>query len=249
MKKFTKIITMIMAIAMILTSVNPMPAQAASKKANNITISSKTSDLTVTKVKTNKYNVTVTAGVKNAQLLATAGKKNVSKACIWKSSNKKIMTVKNNKLTAKKAGKCKVTVTYKGKKTVLNVTVTKATKTTSDTKKKCDHDWEEHWRTLELSFELPEGSNGLTVCSCGIFTTQEAALEHLSKIMLYSGAYNSQEKMCGVHGTKMKSRNWSEFDEDGIETQCIKTEYIDYMTCKKCNLRVSAYLDDEFVTE
>ena len=229
-------------LAIVLTIAMPMPAQAATK---NITISSKTSDLTVTKVKSNKYNVTVTVGVKNAQLIAKSGKKNVSKSCTWKSSNKKVVTVKSNKLTAKKAGKCKVTVTYKGKKTVLNVTVINPvapTPTPTPAPAPCDHNWYEHWVVFETSGDEP-AEQYMCICNCGIFTTENDALIHQQRLILGTPYSTELEKMCGIHGTKAKGTSginiyWT---EDGTQ-MChywIRTEYIDYMECTKCGTRIT----------
>ena len=78
--------------------------------------------LTVSKakaVKLNKEKLSLKAG-KTAKLKV----KNTSKKVTWKSSKPKIAKVnKNGKVTAVKAGKCKITATVGKKKLICNVTV------------------------------------------------------------------------------------------------------------------------------
>lgn len=74
-------------------------------------------------VKLNKKKVTIKRG-KSVKLKATMKPKNATDSLSWKTSNKKVATVKNGKVTGKAAGKAKITVkTSGGKKAVCNVTV------------------------------------------------------------------------------------------------------------------------------
>lgn len=76
-----------------------------------------------TSVKLNKKKVTIKRG-KSVKLKATMKPKNATDSLSWKTSNKKVATVKNGKVTGKSAGKAKITVkTSSGKKAVCNVTV------------------------------------------------------------------------------------------------------------------------------
>lgn len=111
------------------------------------TVSSTSKSVKVKRVKEGTYNATLKENVKNAALTAKMGKTNVTKKSTWKSSNKKIVTITGNgKITARKAGKAKVTVSYKGKKTTLNVTV--------------NHNWKKHYMIKVTSFVIG--------CSCGL---------------------------------------------------------------------------------
>lgn len=74
-------------------------------------------------VKLNKKKVTVKRR-KSVKLKATMKPKNATDTLSWKTSNKKVATVKNGKVTGKSVGKAKITVrTSSGKKAVCNVTV------------------------------------------------------------------------------------------------------------------------------
>ena len=106
------------------------------KKAGTVTITAKagtkkaTCKITIKKVpaksvKLNKKKITLKRG-KSYKLKATMKPKNSSDTLTWKTSNKKIATVKNGKVTGKSAGSTKITVrTSSGKKAVCNVKVTK----------------------------------------------------------------------------------------------------------------------------
>ncbi len=78
-----------------------------------------------TKVTLNKKKLSLKIG-SSATLKATVSPSGAVKKLSWKSSNKKVATVKNGKVTAKKKGKATITVTTgNGKKAVCQVTVTK----------------------------------------------------------------------------------------------------------------------------
>lgn len=77
----------------------------------------------VRSVKLNKTKLTLGVGEKFT-LKAVVSPKNASnQKAEWKTSNKKIVTVKNGKLVAKKKGKAVITVTVDGKKKTCQVTV------------------------------------------------------------------------------------------------------------------------------
>ena len=115
----------------------PLPATASNKTVSWGTSNKKvatvgnvkaTCTVTVKKVKAksvklNKKKVTIKRG-KSVKLKATMKPKNATDSLSWKTSNKKVATVKKGKVTGKSAGKAKITVkTSGGKKAVCNVTV------------------------------------------------------------------------------------------------------------------------------
>lgn len=109
-------------------------------------ISSTKKSVKVKRVKEGIYNVTLNENVKNVALTAKRGKTNVTKKSTWKSSNKDIVTItRKGQISAKKAGKAKVTVSYKGKKTTLNVTV--------------NHNWKKHYVVKDTTYIIG--------CACG----------------------------------------------------------------------------------
>ncbi len=110
-------------------------ADSTKKATCNVTVNAKpgsngpTQETKVSGVTLNVKKLTM--GVKEKYTLKAtvkpAGVKN--KKVTWKSDNTKVLTVKNGKLTAKKAGKAKITVTSaadKTKKKTITVTVKKA---------------------------------------------------------------------------------------------------------------------------
>ncbi len=110
-------------------------ADSTKKATCNVTVNAKpstggqTPEVKVSSVTLNVKKLTM--GVKEKYTLKAtvkpAGVKN--KKVTWKSDNTKVVTVKNGKLTAKKAGKAKITVTSaadKTKKKTITVTVKKA---------------------------------------------------------------------------------------------------------------------------
>ena len=104
MKGCKKVLSVLLCLSMIMGMILvPFDSQAA------------------TKLKLSKTKATMTVG-SSLTLTAKWGKKKASGAK-WKTSNKKVVTVSKGKLKAKKKGKAKITATYKGKKSVCNVTV------------------------------------------------------------------------------------------------------------------------------
>ena len=71
--------------------------------------------ITISQVAVKKNSCTIKVGDK-VKLTAKSGKKNITKKGTWKSSKKTVATIsKSGKLTAKKAGTTKITITYKKK--------------------------------------------------------------------------------------------------------------------------------------
>lgn len=101
-------------------------AKANKKKKVVITV---TVGTPVSKIKLNKKKATLKVK-KTLKLKATVTPKKASnKKVVWKTSNKKIATVKNGKVTAKKAGKATITAVAadgSGKKATAKITVKKA---------------------------------------------------------------------------------------------------------------------------
>lgn len=112
-----RIMAIIMAVAIVMTAINPVTAQAAGKKAK--------------KVKLNKTKVDLTIGgstYKPSYPTVTLKVQNTKKTVKWSTSNKKIATVKKTgkytaKVTAKNPGVAKITAKVGGKKYTCTVTV------------------------------------------------------------------------------------------------------------------------------
>lgn len=105
MKIIKRIITFIVVITMMVAMVNPVTADAA------------------TKVKLNKTKATLTITDSKKNPTATLKVKGTSKKAKWSTSDKNVATVKNGKVTAKKAGKATITCKVNGKKLTCKVTV------------------------------------------------------------------------------------------------------------------------------
>jgi len=114
MKKTNKILTAIVMMIMVITMAQPIEASAATSARPVIKATQK-----------------VVSKGKKLTLKATHNGRNVTKKATWKSSNKKVATIKNGKLTAKKAGTTYVTATYKrtSKRVKITVAETKLNKT------------------------------------------------------------------------------------------------------------------------
>lgn len=104
-KVITKSITIITMLAIVLTMAMPMTAQAKTKVALNKT----------------KATLTLTDSKPNPAVALKL--KGTSRKVTWSSSNKKIATVKNGKVTAKKKGTVKITAKVSGKKYTCRITV------------------------------------------------------------------------------------------------------------------------------
>lgn len=228
--KITKIITIIMAIAMIAGTINPLRVEAASKKKPKL------NKKTVTLIMSNRRKTPMTIlKVKNAK----------TKKIKWKSSNKNVIRIKKSgrygiKITAKKAGKAKITCKTAGKKLTCKVIV-KDKRKTDNKKPKCEHEWAEKWATFEL-----EGDYGpdARACNCGVFNNEEEFKLHLFHLGVYRGTMNTTKMHdeTGIHGTRSRGTNSIEV-HDNITHIMIKREYIEYYYCTKCNLTIGGAWD------
>ena len=244
-KIFNKKITFILGL-LILSLAMPISAQAASKKKPNLNVSTSTASVTIKKSGTNKYSVKLTEKTKNVSLRVKDNKKNITKHCKYKSSNKKIVSMKNNKLTARKAGKCKITITYKNKKTTLNVNVLKTsanvtpntTPTDDTTSNLCSHTWKENWAVLEEEYD--ENDAPFYFCYCGNFSSEDEYKQHLFEISFKIGITNpsAEAREMGIHGTKADSL----IDSRTVGDKTIitlTTKYIKSKTCTKCGKKIT----------
>lgn len=124
-KVIAKSITIITMLAIVLTMAMPMTAQAKTKIILNKT----------------KATITLTDSKPNPAVVLKV--KGTSRKVTWSSSDKKIATVKNGKVTAKKKGSVRITAKVSGKKYTCRITVkdklskinkTKATLAITETK-------------------------------------------------------------------------------------------------------------------
>jgi len=114
MKKTNKILTAILMMIMVITMAQPIEASAATARP------------------VVKATQKVVSKGKKLTLKAVYNGRNVTKKATWKSSNKKVATIKNGKLNAKKAGTTYVTAIYKNKtskRVKITVAETKLNKT------------------------------------------------------------------------------------------------------------------------
>lgn len=110
-----RIATIVMAIAIVMTAMNPVTAEAAAKK--HVKLNKKSVDLTIGGSTYKPVYPTVTLKVQNTK-----------KAVKWSTSDKKVATVKKTgkytaKVTAKDGGVAKITAKVDGKKYTCTVTV------------------------------------------------------------------------------------------------------------------------------
>lgn len=238
-RRVKRLVLALMTMAAVFMAV---PASAEAAKADNtlaVTVPAK-KDVKIKKVKAGHYNVKVKAGQKNIPLTVKAGKKKVTSKCRWKISGKKIISItKKGCLTAKKAGKARLTATYKGRKAILTVTVEKAeqpeSKKTPEKPKECAHNWEDHWKTAVFEGDV-DGQGFVGVCNCGVFTSEEEFNRHVN------GIFNIGD--IGIHGKKAKGKvdtnETVEETEDGMKITIhyrIETKYIEYKECTLCGAR------------
>lgn len=245
MKKHThKIIMMVMVLAITATSVNPLGVEAASKK--KATINKKSATLTIT---VKKQAPAVTLKVKNAKV----------KKVKWTSSNKKVVAIKvtgkySAKITAKKAGTTKITCKVNGKKLVCKITVKDQRKSSTENNNtdnsnktvtpKCDHEWVEKWTVYEHEGDYgPEAS----ACHCGVFDNFEELQQHLFTTMTCRAQLTTaKERETGIHSqtTWEKASVITERNSDGSTKHItIRSEYIEYFYCTKCNEKLGILWD------
>ncbi len=104
-----KTLSLILAIALIVTCSSTVYAGSRSSK----------------KIRLSKSSVTMKVSQSRKLYLSKNGRK-ISSGVKWKSSNKKVVTVSGGKLKAKKKGSATVTAKYKGKKYKCKVKVKKS---------------------------------------------------------------------------------------------------------------------------
>lgn len=125
-KVWKKLFAFLMAFALTVTSIF-IPCQTevqAAQKATGMTVTTKNSVLGSTKT----IYVGGPANLKTLQIKAKVKPAKASQKVTYKSSKTSVATVKNGKVTAKKAGKAKITVTSKSNKKikkVVNISVKK----------------------------------------------------------------------------------------------------------------------------
>ncbi|MBR1740901.1 MAG: hypothetical protein IJ733_03330 [Lachnospiraceae bacterium] len=124
MKNIMKTIVTIMVMAMVITGFTPTVAEAKGK--TSITVVNK-----ATGTKMSKKN-TLKVGQK-LQLRVKSGKKDVTKKAKYKASNKNVKVSKSGKITAKKAGSCKITIKYGKKSKNVTFAIKANTSTVNDT--------------------------------------------------------------------------------------------------------------------
>ena len=124
MKNIMKTIVTIMVMAMVITGFTPTVAGAKGK--TSITVVNKTTGKKMSKKNTLKVG-------QKLQLKVKSGKKDVTKKAKYKASNKNVKVSKSGKITAKKAGSCKVTIKY-GKKSKNVIFAVKANTSKPSTK-------------------------------------------------------------------------------------------------------------------
>lgn len=238
--RITKMITIIMAIAMIVTPTNPLRVEAVSKK----------------KPKLNKKSVTLIMSNRRKAPMTTLRVKNTKvKKIKWVTSNKKVANIKKAgrygvKIAARKAGKATITCKVAGRKLICKVIVKDKRKTNDktdndNTKKdetpKCEHEWAEKWATFELEGDYGPDAH---VCNCGVFNNEEEFNLHLFHLGVYRGTLNTTKMRdeTGIHGTRSRGTNSIEV-HDNITHIIIKREYIEYYYCTKCNATIGGSWD------
>ncbi|MEY8426885.1 Ig-like domain-containing protein [Lachnospiraceae bacterium 46-15] len=181
----------------------------------------------VTSVTLNKKTATLTKKGATVTLKATAKPSNAnSKKVTWKSSNKKVATVKNGKVTAIANGTATITATATDgskKKASCKVTVKIGSDTTT-----CQHNWVKHYAEKEIA-------TGVT-CACGqIFATAEEWQTHSDNAWMndlpghggYSGNGYTTEKYvdyeyCSKCGEKRSCQhNWVKQESTKTVTACV----------------------------
>lgn len=239
--RITKIITIIMAIAMIVGTINPLRVEAVSKKKPKLTRKS----ITLTITNRRKTPMT-TLKVKNTKV----------KKIKWVMSNKNVASIKKAgsygvKITARKAGKATITCKVAGRKLICKVIVKDKRKTddktdNDNTKKdetpKCEHEWAEKWATFELEGDY---AADVTLCYCGVLEPDVDLKRHLFETSVARAAYSKtkMELETGIHGTRAKGAGSTDVYGDISVHVTIKREYIEYYYCTKCGKKVGIEWD------
>ena len=180
------------------------------------------------KLSKTKVTLTVSESVKHPTF--TLKVKGTKKKAKWSTSNKKVATVKNGKITAKGKGKATITCKVNGKKLTCKVTVSE-----------CKHNWNKHWAVYENESVNPYDSDRC-LCKCGVLTSTEV-VSHLP-----NPEWSYIQQMIGLHGAWAKisytSTAFEQPDEVYGTTRYwrdkVRTQYVDYMDCTKCGEHVDA---------
>ena len=119
------------------------------------------------KLRLKKSKVTLDVGKSYSQKLINKNGKNISASKIkWKSANKKVASVsKKGKVTAKKAGKTKITATYNNKKYTFTVVVEAEKSQTNSSENRGDPDLDDANGTVV--FTTPTGKRYHLDPQCG----------------------------------------------------------------------------------
>lgn len=241
MKKIMhKIITVVMVLAVMAGTVNPVSVAAASKEP---VLSKKK---IVFKVKKGKKKYTTTLKVKNAK-----GKK-----VKWSVKN----AVKGS-VSIKKLSKYKVKVTlnvlYSGGFVVCKIGKKKLSCDISAT---CKHNYVAKWTSYNFDEDCPDE---YVVCMCGfVFSTEEELSYHQFMVSIakgvfgkYKGQWGKLYRQIGPHGSKANGRieigcttvingesdtsnNTTNITTSSTQHITVARQYIDYYECTKCKGRV-----------
>lgn len=184
------------------------------------------------KLNKKKATLTISETVKNPTI--TLKVKGTKKKAKWSTSNKKVATVKNGKVTAKREGRATITCKVNGKKLTCKVTVSK-----------CKHKWKKHWCVYENAQINPHGYANRKLCGCGSHTLD---IDTDSHYWSHDDKYPYIQSMIGLHGVWAKVSNTSTIINQPDETHKmtaywldkVRTEYIDYVDCTKCGDHVDA---------
>lgn len=217
-----RLITIIMAIAIITASVNPTTVTA---KTKNPAFNKKSITLNMTN---KRRNPSVKLKVKNTK----------AKKIKWKTSNSDVVDIKvikphTIKVKAKHCGTTTITCKVGGKKLTCKVTVNNHYKFC-----KGKHNWVGVWKTIKNEADplKVENNDYRYTDPCGFFYSEEEAQRHqmpFEGLKANCGVWNKKYKEIGPHGSKAKSN----YIVNGTY-ECIETTFIDYYYCTKCPKRI-----------
>lgn len=111
--KVTKRLLAVIVIAAVMATALPNMVEAKAKAKAKPTLNKKKVTLTITNTKKNPKTTLKVKGV--------SGK--IAKKAKWKTSNKKVVTIKKGKVTAKKAGKATITCKVQNRRLTCKITV------------------------------------------------------------------------------------------------------------------------------
>lgn len=195
MKKTRKLLTVLMAFVMVVTLVRPVPIGAAAKP------------------KLNKTKVTLTITDKKKNPTTNLKAKNATGKVKWSTSDKKVATVKNGKVTAKSAGKATITCKVNKKKLTCKVTVKDKRTNKADTKGELKVEIK-HSENMELPYfkGIEFADNRVVVTYNGKDVTKKADYELIGNDTTY----------CLINGIITESKTIAEYWNG---TYTLKVEY------------------------